>query len=118
MFSDRIYRVSSIPDQLVGSKMFQMQHKVSRSTITVSSSQYGEVVLALSESQDGSLMDVLPSEGWNFKKGWSVVWPGEGEANVRGLNKVYSKPISAGRNVTFTSTKDEMTCTIFVVDSK
>ena len=108
IFSDRSYSISSIPDELVGSTLFQPEHYVARSTITVSSNENAEVVVALMEARDGGLIDVLPSEGWTLKEGWSVDWH-------ESLNKVYHKPVSAGGSVTFTSTEDQMTFAILVV---
>ena len=108
IFSDRIYSISSIPDELVGSILFQTEHYVARSTITISSDKNADVIVALSEVRNGGLIDVLPSDGWTLKEEWSVGWS-------ESLNKVYLKPVSAGGSVTFTSTEDKMTFAIFVV---
>ena len=88
--------------------MFQSETYVARSTITISSDGSADVIVALMESRDGGLTDVLPSEGWTLKEEWSVDWS-------ESLNKVYLKPVSAGGNVTFTSTEDRMTFAILVV---
>ena len=108
IFSDRSYSISSIPDELVGSILFQPETYVARSTITISSDGSADVVVALMESRDGGLINVLPSEGWTLKEEWSVDWD-------ESLNKVYLKQVSAGGSVTFTSTQDQMTFAILVV---
>ena len=108
IFADRSYSISSIPDELVGSILFQAEHYVARSTITISSDRRVDVIVALMESRDGGLTDVLPSEGWILKEEWSVDWH-------ESLNKVYLKPVSAGGSATFTSTEDRMTFAILVV---
>ena len=108
IFSDRSYVISSIPDELVGSILFQPETYVDRSTITISSDGSVDVIVALMESRDGGLTDVLPSEGWTLKEEWSVDWD-------ESLNKVYLKQVSAGGSVTFTSTQDRMTFAILVV---
>ena len=109
IFSDRSYSISSIPFELVGSILFQAEHYVARSTITISSDRRVDVIVALMESRDGGLADVLQSEGWTLKEEWSVDW------HESRLNKVYLKPVSAGGSVTFTSTEDRMTFAILVV---
>ena len=108
-FSDSSYVIiSSIPDELAGSILFQPPQYVDRSTITISSDGSADVIVALMESRDGGLTDVLPSEGWTLKEEWSVDWH-------ESLNKVYLKPVSAGGSVTFTSTEDRMSFAILVV---
>ena len=83
IFSDRSYSISSIPNELVGAILFQTEHYVARSTITISSDRRADVIVALKESRDGGLTDVLPSEGWTLKEEWVLIG-----------NKVWTKYIS------------------------
>ena len=96
-----------MPEDLAGSTLFQPKHYVNRATISVSSTKDAYIWVALYETRDGGLMDVLPTEGWTLKDGWYVQW-------TEKLNKIWSKHIAAGETVTFTTTKDSMTFSIFV----
>ena len=111
-FSDSSYVIiSSIPDELAGSILFQPPQYVDRSTITISSDENADVIVVLFQHWDGGFMDMLTSEGWTLKEEWSVDWS-EGRS---GTNKVYLKPVSAGGSVTFNSTEDKTTFAILVV---
>ena len=108
-FSDSSYVIiSSIPDELAGSILFQPPQYVDRSTITISSDENANVIVVLFQQWNGGFMDMLTSEGWTLKEEWSVDWS-------ESLNKVYLKPVSAGGSVTFTSTEDRMTFAILAV---
>ena len=111
-FSDSSYVIiSSIPDELAGSILFQPPQYVDRSTITISSDENADVIVVLFKQGNGGFMDMLTSEGWTLKEKWSVDWS-EGRY---GTNKVYLKPVSAGGSVTFNSTEDKTTFAILVV---
>ena len=99
-----------MPEDLIGSILFQSSHYVNRTTISVSSSNDAYIIVALHETRDGGLMDVLPTEGWTLLNGWYVEWSNMNER----LNKIWSKPIVAGNSVTFSTTENLMTFAIFV----
>ena len=105
LFTDRSYTISSMPDKLIGSTLFQSGHYVNRATITVSSTVDAYIMVALYEKRDGGLINVLSSEGWTLIDG-NVKWTAM-------LNKIYIKHIAAGNSVTFTTTKNRMTFAIF-----
>ena len=108
----RNYKITHLPGDLAGSMLFRPKHYVNRGTISVSSTNDAYIWVALLETRDGGLMDVLATEGWTLKEGWYVQWSNNNEK----LNKIWSKQIAAGETVTFTTTEDRMTFAIFALE--
>ena len=93
--------------------MFQLEHYLCcQQTVTIASNKNAEIVVAAMDGRDGGLTTVLPSEGWTLKEGWSIDWSAEG------LSKVYSKTISAGDSVSFTTSGSQLTGAIFALEGK
>ena len=55
-------------------------------------------------------MNLLPNQGWTLlKDSWFVEWN-----NTEKLQKIYSKRVDAGKTISFTSSKNDMTFAIFI----
>ena len=112
MWSDRAYTISSIPEELIGSTLFQNDAYVDKSTITVEVNQNARISVALYSSRTGGLDAVLPAQGWTLQNGWVLKW------DYTDFTIFYTKQVLAGQSVTFSSTTDRMTFMIFAEEGK
>ena len=111
IWMDRNYTISNMADGLSGAILFQPNYYVNGRDISIDSNANAEIFVALYEEGDreGGLMQVLHIDGWTLKNGWYIEW-----SKRHKLNKVWSKKISSGEKVSFTSSKDRMTFAILV----
>ena len=88
--------------------MFQPKHYVQISTISIIANTDVEVFVALYDegNREGGLMQELYTNGWELTSEF-VEW-----SNQYKLNKVWRTNIAAGRTISFTSTRDQMTFAI------
>ena len=95
----------------MGASLFQPNHYVNSKTISIESNKDADIFIALYEegNREGGLMEVLQADEWTLENGWYLEW-----SNKHKLNKVWSKKINSGKNVSFRSTENRMTFAILV----
>ena len=114
IWRDEGYSISSISNKLLGATLFQSNHFVDKSTISIDSNNDADFFVAVSEekSRDGGLMEALQADGWTLKSGLYLEW--QTYCCQHKLNKVLSKNIKAKETISFTSTKNGMTFAILI----
>ena len=111
LWKNKNYTLTSLSDGLWGSHLFTACHHINASKILATSKKDAEIFVALygEQHEERELMDSLMSDNWTLKDEWYIEWD-----NKFRLDKVWSKNLSYGHNISFTSPRDDMTIAILI----